>query len=191
MKDNKKIKIILIVCGCVLVLALISFFMFKIITKLENNRKDKLAREKEIIANFDSFKDNAFGFSDESIDYRSWIKDSINKDTIYQYDTWVFALDTMKEYLDAMTEVAPMYKENCIDRTYTNTKVNQQCSSFIEAYEEAVNTYVTDVNDFNEKMKDLREKTKNEDLKDYELTYEKIDLNNDKEYSEIVIEGND
>lgn len=191
MKDNKKIKTKIIICIVLSVIALagIMFAIFKVVSKAENDRKERVKAEKEITSNFSEFKDNALAFGEESVEYRTWIKDDISKDTIYQYDAWMLSITNMGTYLDNMDKVADMYKKNCINKHYSKTSVQQMCDSFIEAYEEAVNTFVVDIEDFNTKINELKESTNNEDLKEYELKYKKIDLNNDKKYSEIVIEN--
>ena len=188
MKNTKRIKMILIITCIVIVIALIGFGIFTVIDKSNKDRKERQKREKEIVNNFEAFKDAAYAFGDESIEYRSWIKDDINDATIYQYDAWILSLDTMTSAVDDMEKVAPIFKNNCINKKYSNKDVQEKCDSFMEAYEEIINTYVIDVEDFNTKIAELKEKTKKEELKEYELKYKKVDINKDNVYSEIIME---
>ena len=188
MKNTKKIKIVLIIITVLLIIGLIGYGVFSVIDKSNNDRKERQKREREIVKNFESFKDAALSFGDESIEYRSWIKDDINENTIHSYDGWILSLDTMNSAIEEMEKTAPMFKKNCINKKYSNKDVQEKCDSFIETYEEIINTFVVDVEDFNTKIVDLKEKTKNEDLKEYELKYKKIDLNKDNLYSEIIME---
>ncbi len=188
MKNTKKVKMILIITCIVLVIALIGFGIFKVIDKSNKDRKARQKRENEIVKNFEAFKDAAYAFGDESIEYRSWIKDDINEATLYQYDAWILSLDTMTSAVDDMEKVAPMYKKNCVNKKYSNKDVQEKCDAFMEAYEEVINTYVVDVEDFNTKIAELKEKTKKEELKEYELKYEKVDINKDNLFSEIIME---
>ncbi|MBR6112983.1 MAG: hypothetical protein IKP79_00530 [Bacilli bacterium] len=188
MKNTKKIKTILIIICAILIVGLIGYGVFKVIDKGNNDRKERQKREREIVKNFESFKDAALSFGDESIEYRSWIKDDINENTIHSYDGWILSLDTMNSAIEEMEKTAPMFKKNCVNKKYSNKDVQEKCDSFMETYEEIINTFVVDVEDFNTKIVELKEKTKNEDLKEYELKYKKVDLNNDKVYSEIIME---
>ena len=188
MKNTKKVKMILIITCIVLVIALIGFGIFKVIDKSNKDRKARQKRENEIVKNFEAFKDAAYAFGDESIEYRSWIKDDINEATLYQYDAWILSLDAMTSAVDDMEKVALMYKKNCVNKKYSNKDVQEKCDAFMEAYEEVINTYVVDVEDFNTKIAELKEKTKKEELKEYELKYEKVDINKDNVFSEIIME---
>ena len=188
MKNTKKIKIILIVVCILLVIGLLGYGIFTVIDKSSKDRNERQKREKEIVSNFEEFKEAALSFGEESIEYRSWIKDDINEATLYQYDAWVLSLDRMTEAVNDIEKVAPVFKKNCINKKYSNKDVEEKCSSFIEIYEEVINTYVVDVQDFNQKITELKEKTKKEELKEYELKLEKVDINKDNIYSEIVME---
>jgi len=188
MKNTKKVKLILIIVAVLLVVIVIGYSLFTVIDKSNKDRKERQKREREIVKNFESFKEAALAFGEESVEYRSWIKDDINDATLYQYDAWILSLDRMSDAIKEMDKTAPMYKKNCINKKYSNKDVQEKCNAFIETYEEAINTYVVDVEDFNNKITELKEKTKKEELKEYELKYEKIDLNKDNLFNEIIME---
>ncbi len=179
---------ILIVTCIVLVIAIIGFGVFKVIDKSNKDRKERQQREREIVKSFEAFKEAAMSFGEDSVDYRSWIKDDINKDNIHSYDGWVLSLDSMTSSVDDMEKASKLLKKNCVNNKYSNKDVQEKCDAFMEAYEEVINTYVVDVEDFNTKIAEIIEKTKNEDLKQYELKYEKVDINKDNLFSEIIME---
>lgn len=188
MKNTKKIKMILIVTCIVLVIAIIGFGVFKVIDKSNKDRRERQQREREIVKSFETFKEAAMSFGEDSVDYRSWIKDDINADNIHSYDGWVLSLNSMTSSVDEMEKASKLLKKNCVNKKYSNKDVQEKCDSFMEAYEEVINTYVVDVEDFNTKIAEIKEKTKNEELKEYELKYEKVDINKDNVFSEIIME---
>ena len=190
-KKNKKKKAIIVIIVLLIVALIIggiTYAIINVVKKEEDAKKEREAKEKEIVENFEVFKENALAFGEESVEYRTWIKNDINDSTIYQYDAWILTLDNMNNYVTEMSKVADIYKKNCLGTHYSKADVQEKCDAFMDAYERAVNTFVTDVTDFNEKIKGLREKTKKEELKEYELKFEKVDANNDKQFNEIEME---
>ena len=184
---KKKVKIVLITLLCLLVVGGIVFASISVINQTNKDKKKQEKIEKEIIDNFDKFKEAVEGFNVEWSTYNSIIKSDINKNTVYQYDGWILSLDTYTESLDKIEEASKVYKKNCINKYYVNHNVNNKCEAFMIAYEQAVNTYVEDIEDFNKKIEEINESDKKE-LKTYELKYKKVDINNDKEYSIVPIE---
>lgn len=181
---KKKVKIILIVLLCLLVVGGIVFASISIINKTNKDKKEQEKIEKEVVDNFDAFKGAIEDFNVEWSTYNSVIKPDINKNTEYQYDGWILSLDSYTEAVDKIEELSKVYKKNCVNKYYANSNVNHKCEAFMIAYEKAINSYVKDIEDFNKKIEEINKSAKKE-LKKYELKYEKVDLNNDKEYSEV------
>lgn len=181
---KKKVRIILIVLLCLLVVGGIVFTSVSVINKINKDKKEQEKIENEIVDNFDAFKEAIEEFNVEWSTYNSVIKPDINKNTEYQYDGWILSLDSYTEAVDKIEKLSKVYKKNCVNKYYANQSVNNKCEAFVVAYEKAINSYVKDIEDFNEKIDEINESAK-EDLKKYDLKYEKVDLNNDKEYSEV------
>lgn len=185
---NKKVKIILIVLLCLIVVGGIGFASVKAIQSAEKDRKEEQKLEKEIVDNFEKFKEAVGDFNIEWSTYHTVIESDINANTVYQYDGWILSLDSYTEAMDKVEEASAVYKKNCVNKYYANTNVKNKCDAFMDAYEKAINSYVKDIEGFNEKIDELNEKRKDDDkLAKYELKYKKVDLNNDKEYSEIEV----
>lgn len=181
---KKKVRIILIVLLCLLVVGGIVFASISIINKTNTDKKEQEKIEKEIVDNFDNFKEAVEAFNVEWSTYNSVIKPDINKNTVYQYDGWILSLDSYTETVDKIEELSKVYKNNCINKHYANTNVQNKCGAFMVAYEKAINTYVSDIEDFNDKIDEIN-KSEKKDLKKYELKYKQVDINNDNEYSKI------
>ena len=188
----KKKNIIIIVVS-VLIIGLVVGAILLAVEALDNADKAKKEREKEekeILDSFQPFRDAVEGFYIELTTYREIIKSDINENTVYQYDSWILSLDNYTKALDEVDSKAEVFKKRCINNYYAKENVERKCVSFKDAYEKAVNSYVEDINDFNEKIKGINEKSK-KDLKEYELKYEKVDIDNDKEYSVIEMENDE
>ena len=186
---NKKVKIVLIILLCLAVLGGIGFVSVKAIQKVENDKKTEQKLEKEIVDNFDAFKEAIGDFNIEWSTYHTVIEADINANTVYQYDGWIISLDSYTEAIDKVEEVSSVFKKDCVNKYYANTSVKNKCDAFMVAYEKAMNSYVSDIEGFNTKIDELNEKRDEKDkLEKYELKYKKVDLNNDKEYSEIEVE---
>ena len=186
---KKNIVIIIVVLLIVSLLGIGIFAAKKAIDKADKDKKQREKEEKEIIDNFDKFKEAIEGFSLEWSTYEEIIKSDINENTIYQYDGWILSIDTYTQALDEVEKASDIYKKRCINNYYAKKSVEDKCKAFMDAYERAVNSYVVDIEDFNEKIKTINAKAKQE-LKEYELKYEKVDINKDKEYSVIEVEDN-
>lgn len=181
---KRSVKIVLIVLLCLLVVLGIVFASISVINKANKQKKEQERLEKEIVDNFDKFKEAIEGFNVEWSTYNSVIKSDINKNTVYQYDGWILSLDTYTESVDNVEKASDVYKKNCINKYYVTPQLRNKCDAFIIAYEKAINTYVADIEDFNEKIDEIN-KSEKKDLKKYELKYKQIDINNDKKYEKI------
>lgn len=183
---NKKVKVVLIILLCLLVIGGIVFASITIINKAEKDKKELEKKEKEVIDNFDSFKEAIGGFNIEWSTYHSIIESDINVNTIYQYDGWILSLDSYTKAIDKVEETAKTLKKNCVNEYYANTNVKNKCAAFIDAYEKAINTYVQDIDNFNIKIDEINEKKK-ESLEKYESKYKMIDLNKDNTFATVEV----
>ena len=184
---KKKIIIILIILFSLLAFGGIIYASVNVIQKAEKKNKDLQKREKEILTNFDKFKEAVGDFNIEWSTYHTVIEDDINANTVYQYDGWILSLDSYTEAMDKVETASAVFKKNCVNQYYVATNVKNKCDAFIDAYEKAINSYVKDIDGFNEKIDKLNEK-REEKLEKYENKYKAIDLNKDSIYSEIAVE---
>ena len=102
---------------------------------------------------------------------------------IKKYDTKV------KELADADTYL----NEYCINKSYSDSVTNQKCINYIMNYEKSVNTFIGDINFFNNKVDQYNKWTETENNSDAKKrTYEKIEQytsNNFKDYVDINKDG--
>ena len=91
---KKKVIITLCVLLSLLVIGAIVFASISIINKTNEDRKEQEKIEKQIVNNFDAFKEAIENFNIEWSTYNTLIKNDINKNTVYQYDGWILSLDT-------------------------------------------------------------------------------------------------
>ena len=70
-------------------------------------------------------------------------------------------------------------KEKCIRKNYTDEDLKNKCDAFIIAYEESVNFYVKDINNFNEQLSDINNQIEDKELNKYKQIYQYVDINSD------------
>ena len=185
---KKKIIIILIVLVSLLAVGGIVYACITVIDKANKDREQEQKIEKEIVDNFNAFKEAMGDFNIEWSTYNTVIETDINKNTVYQYDGWILSLDSYTQALDKVESTSSAYKKHCVGNYYSNKAVENKCQAFMDAYEKAINSYVKDIEYFNEMIDDLNKDRKEaEQLNKYELKYDKVDINNDKVYSEIDV----
>ena len=183
---NKKVKIVLITLLCLVIVGGIVFASITIIDKAEKSKKEFERKEKEILDNFEAFKEAIDGFNVEWSTYHSVIESDINANTVYQYDGWILSLDSYTEAVDEVENASNVFKNNCVNDHYIDVNVENKCKAFVDAYEKAINSYVEDIDNFNMKIDELNEKRKDEDkLENYECKYKLVDLNKDNTFEKI------
>ena len=187
---KKSIKIILIVLLILIIVGGVVYGSITIINKTNKERKEQEKIENEIIETFDTFKEAISEFNIEWSTYNTVIEPDINENTVYQYDAWILSLDSYTKAVDEVEEASKVYKENCINKYYSNTDVKNKCAAWLDAYEKAINSYVQDINTFNTMIDEINEEN-DSSLEKYETTYKLVDLNDDDIFSEIEVQDSE
>lgn len=115
-------------------------------------------------------------------------KDVIDKLSLYNLDTYA---DEHNEYQELMNKYIENVKkidsnietlDSICDVQYEDNTTNVLCRSYDELYEEVVNIYITNINNYNNKLIGHNQKKKTNYTK-YELIHEDyVDLNKDGTY---------
>ncbi len=183
---TKKKKIIIITIVGLLFLSFVIFVLSFILGFLED--KDQTRKEmKKIQKEYTSFKSSIESYNTA-------------RDRVYQEIFDVLYFDTM-EVTDAsnrkileeteaivqnVSKTSSSLKKACEGVIYPDASINTKCSSFALAYEQVVNSYVSDIENFNEQIKKYNEwaaPQQRQQLSSYQTKLKYIDYNKDKEYS--------
>ncbi len=182
MKKNKKIIFILLV--------ILIIFISLIILFINNLRKDQIKTKKvmnEILSKYDEFEDQVLVFND----IRDKVYSSVFVDTYYdtikeKYKNNINSLKELEDSVNVIINKSKKLKNNC-KGYFSSSDVNSKCLSFNNTYEEVINSFVTDINKYNEIIDNYNEYiTENgtgEILDKYKSSKKYIDFNNDSKYS--------
>ena len=189
MKNKKIIKIIILIISLVVLISILSFFIVKFVNEIKEDRK----KTNEIISSIEKTYVNFKTSTDEFNSKREVLHNEIFVDNYY--DTMETKIDGWKKLLDEYTEIikqldnnSTYLKNNCKTVKTLNNDAGMKCESFEVVYEAAVNSYISDINLYNESIKGYNEwANDNNTLKKLELYSnnlykEYIDYNNDGEF---------
>lgn len=160
-----------------------------IMYKNESDKQKALeALKTSIVNDYEDFKVKVEVFSEE----RTNIYQSLNKIT-YLTDikvNYASLIEEYKKYEETLKEIDKVSKDlkvNCFEQEFKEVTVNNKISAFVINYEQAVNYFIQDVNNFNEKVKLYNDWLKQTyptaqvvELEEYVSSYTKyVDVNND------------
>jgi len=166
-----------------------------IIYKDNNNKRIALEQLKEnIINNYEVFKSKVEVFSEN----RSNISQQLN-DIKYlselktNYASLIQGFQNYEKSLRDIDEASADLKVDCLENTFKDTNINNKVSAFIINYEQVVNYFIKDVNDFNTEIQKYNawvssQTTPNEKdkLEEYKSTYvDYVDIDGDGVYSGV------
>ena len=153
--------------------------------KNESDRQNALETLKTSIVNdYENFKVKVEVFSEE----RTNIYENLNKinyliDIKNNYNSLVEEYNKYEQTLKDIDEVSKELKINCFEEKFTEVAINNKISAFVINYEQAVNYFIQDVNNLNEKIN-----LYNDYLKQNETTTGVVEL---KEYVSSYTEYED
>lgn len=159
-----------------------------IMYKNESDKQKALeALKTSIVNDYEDFKVKVEVFSEE----RTNIYQSLNKIT-YLTDikvNYASLIEEYKKYEETLKEIDKVSKDlkvNCFEQEFKEVTINNKISAFVINYEQAVNYFIQDVNNFNEKVKLYNDwlkqtnQTTGVELEEYVSSYTKyVDVNND------------
>lgn len=169
------------------------------LTRVYKNNKAQSIEEENIIATeiknvYESFKIKTEEFSTK--------RDLINSD-ISEYVSYYTGIEKnyndmieeLKEYENLVIEVedAAVYlKKHCLNESYSDQDANNKCNAYIINYEKTVNSFISDIEFFNNKIDEYNNWiiSENEEL-DNEDKYTKVERYKATKYKEYIDINND
>jgi len=159
-----------------------------IMYKDENNRQQALeALKTSIVNDYEDFKVKVEIFSEE----RTNVYENLNKitylaDIKMNYNDLVNQYTKYEQTLKDIDKSSEDLKVNCFAQEFKEIPINNKISAFVINYEQAVNYFIQDVNNFNKKITLYNEwikkgnSTGEVELQEYVSSYnEYVDINND------------
>ena len=160
-----------------------------IMYKNESDKQKALeALKTSIVNDYEDFKVKVEVFSEE----RTNIYESLNKITYLtdiktNYESLIEEYKKYEETLKEIDKVSKDLKVNCFEQEFTEVTINNKISAFVINYEQAVNYFIQDVSNFNDKVKLYNDWLKQNypteqvvELEEYASSYTKyVDVNND------------
>ena len=161
----------------------------------EANRQNALeALKTSIVNDYEDFKVKVEVFSEE----RTSIYENLNKITYLtdiktNYDSLVEEYTKYENALKEVDKASEDLKVNCFEEKFKEITINNKISAFVINYEQAVNYFIQDVSNFNEKVKLYNEYVKQNpnkglvELEEYQSSYtEYVDVNSDKVFEGVI-----
>ncbi len=183
---TKKKKLIIIGSCVVVFLSFVFFVLFFIFDFLDD--KDKTRKEmKKIQEEYSAFKTSIENYNTARDKVYMDLFDVLYLNTMEEMDTQNReVLKATEQVVKEVEKTSSSLKKACEGVIYPDVSINTKCSSFALAYEQVVNSYVSDVANFNEQIKKYNEWAKEQqrtELAKYETKLKYIDYNKDKTYS--------
>ena len=160
-----------------------------IMYKNESDKQKALeALKTSIVNDYEDFKVKVEVFSEERTNiYQSLNKITYLTDIKVNYASLIEKYKNYEETLKEIDKVSKDLKVNCFEQEFKEVTINNKISAFVINYEQAVNYFIQDVNNFNEKVKLYNDWLKQTyptaqvvELEEYVSSYTKyVDVNND------------
>ena len=183
-KKKKPIGLILGLAFAALVLVIIIYVVINY-TSDKNRTQERMAEVEEL---YQTFRDDVESFNEaRDVVYQNVFQEAYYqtlKDNDESFKTY-FA--TYLEALEKLDQDASNLEDKCINVLYPNVSVNNKCEAFVVGYEEATNTYISDVNLYNQYIEEYNQwlvDTSSTDtpLKAVELDRDYLDYDGDRTY---------
>lgn len=183
---KKKGKIIALVSCGVFFIAFVTFIVlfFMGFAKDKQETKEEM---KKIQKEYVSFKTSIESYNEVREKVYTSLFDEIYYETMEEKDASNKALlKEAEKVVEEVSKTSKSLKKACEGVIYPDVSINTKCDSFSLAYEQVVNSFVSDVESFNAQLKKYNlwatEKGKPA-LSNFETSWKYIDYNQDSEYS--------
>ena len=201
-KKNKKVKILVLIG----ITCIIWGFVIMFISSVKKDQRQMNARMETIISSYEEFSKKIEEFNTMRDTLHTEFLDKIYYETLESKD--VEFKNKLKTYEELVSSISVSTKDNLReyckgDIYYASSDVNSKCAAFKQGYEEMVNSFVEDINSYNNNLTqynawlDSEGKTDSIKLEQYQTKKTYIDYNEDGTYSgrqedvtEIPVEEN-
>lgn len=187
-KKNKKVKVLILIgITCV-----IWGFVIMFISSVKKDQKEMNDRMETILTSYDEFSKKISEFNTMRDTLHTEFLDKVYYETLESKD--VEFKNKLKKYEELVSSISVSTKDNlrqyCKDDIYyASSDVNSKCAAFKQGYEEMVNSFVDDINSYNNNLTqynswlDSESKTDSIKLEKYQTNKKYIDYNSDGIYS--------
>ncbi len=149
---------------------------------LKNDKKETLNRMEDVSDEFEVFSTNTSIFEQFRDDLYSEVLEGVVCDQLLLYDVQVKnKLSNYENLVDELEDNTLKMSKLCDDVYYPDSAINSKCSNYKSIYEQVVNYFVTDINNYNKNAK-LCNSINTTKIKSYKTKKKYIDYNNDKKY---------
>ena len=187
-QDNmtKKVAYIMLSIGIVLV---ISGAFSSFLNGLKKDRELVVRRMEDVSSSYETFSTSVSLYGDYREDFHESILENLYYETMYATDS--FTRQELKKYesmVDDITAQVDTLEVLCKDVYYPDGSINSMCMNYRTMYEQVVNFFVSDIENYNEvvnKFNNYQTSINSSNLvKEYTTTKNYIDYNGDH-----IIEG--
>lgn len=183
-KNNKKIKLIIIIGIILVIIIILSLFIMNII-----NDKKETDKNMEIInTNYNELSANVKEYNQIRTDLSGKLNNFIYEKYPEEHNSYIEILNRYNENIKKIdTNINNI--DNLCNVIYKDISINKICNSYKDTYEKLINLYISDLNNYNNKIVSYNE-YKGTDTSLFELIHKDyIDYNNDKEYEGKDVEN--
>lgn len=194
-KKNKTIKI-LVILG---ITCVVWGFIVMFISGVKKDQKEMNNRMDTILKSYKQFQKKLNEFSKMRDELHTEFLDKVYYETLATQDTGF--KNKLKDYEELVSKISLSTKDNlrkyCVDDIYySSSDVNSKCAAYKTEYEQMVNSFVDDINRYNNNITQYNNWLDNNGQKDslhldvYKTNKKYIDYNKDGEYSGKEDENN-
>ncbi len=190
MKNKKKIIIIItVILSILIIIGGLGLLVYKFYKGVINDRKVTENQVNLILDKYKTFKDNIVIINEK----REVIYETIFKNNYYsqmqgKQDEWN---NLLKEYEDALTKLdkdSKSLKKSCLNNKLINNDVIISCDSFNSNYELIINSFVQDIELYNQNIESYNNWVDTNDSGKY-VKMDKYESNNFKDYIDYNSDG--
>lgn len=182
MKSNIRLLIIMLAIILGIIMSIIAFAMSTVVNKDAIMEKN----EDTIISNYSSLTIA----TSEELDLRKQISDKLktfdSKTYVNEHETYIALLTDYNEKITKITEYVKNIEPRC-KKEYEEARVNVICMSYSRLYEDAINAYVKNLNDYNTKIETYNQTSDKKYDKYRMLHAEYVDYDKDGVYSGVAV----
>lgn len=181
---NKKVTIVLAIIAVVIVFVV---SLVLVVNSLNKKAEEEKKNGNNVDKYYVNFKENVDKFISVRDKYYEVVIDDLYEESVGEdYDDWLVELDNYKNLVDSIIDSAKPLKNLCVNKTYSDEKVNNKCVAYVKNYETVMNCFVDDISEYNNFINDYLKKNKKSNAKAYDLNskiYNYIDLDGDKQFT--------
>lgn len=144
-----KKKYIIVTLTIALIIALIIFG----ITKFINNFTEDANKSQEMVTtiknSYTSLNQNITKYNEKRTNLSSELSSYYQETFAQNYQTATASMNEYEQIINDIKGNIETINNNCQDNVFTDSDANNICKNYKETYEKIINTYINDINNFN------------------------------------------